>query len=44
VTMPAQSPSFSRLSCIGVRSRVKNSAASMTKLGGVLTKKIVCQP
>ena len=44
VTMPAQSPSLSRESCIGVFSSVKASATTMTMLGGVLTKKMVCQP
>ena len=44
VTMPAQSPSFSSDSCIGFRSSVKASATTMTMLGGVLTKKMVCQP
>ena len=31
-------------SCIGLRSSVKASATTITMLGGVLTKKIVCQP
>ena len=44
VTMPAQSPSFSSDSCIGARSSVKASATTITALGTVLTKKMVCQP
>ena len=44
VTMPAQSPSLRRASCMGFRSSVKASAMTMTRLGGVLTKKMVCQP
>ena len=29
---------------MGFRSSVKASAMTMTRLGGVLTKKMVCQP
>ena len=44
VTMPAQSPSLSRPSCIGWRSSVRASATTMMALGTALMKKIVCQP
>jgi hypothetical protein len=44
VMMPAQSPSLSKESFIGSRSRVKARAITITALGAVLTKKIVCQP
>jgi hypothetical protein len=44
VTMPAQSPSFRSESCIGLFSSVRASATTITILGGVLTKKMVCQP
>ncbi len=44
VTMPAQSPSLSSDSCMGVFSSVKASAMTIMMLGGVFTKKMVCQP
>ena len=45
VTMPAQSPSLSSESCIGcLLQREEQSATSMMMLGGVLTKKMDCQP
>jgi hypothetical protein len=42
--MPAQSPSRSRESLMGSRSSVSARATTITMLGTVLMKKIVCQP
>ncbi len=44
VAMPNQSPSRSSESCIGRRSSVKDSMATMMAVGTTLTKKMVCQP
>ena len=45
VTMPAQSPSFRRPSCIGARSSVKDERDDHQRRSArVLMKKMVCQP